>query len=107
MIIRPSSSQPPPIWLFSRGRDSVRIVVREEGSALSLLVQGPGPRRRVIECADRWTLIERQISEEARLLALGYTLERFTSDRRRQPRRRGGGRAASGKIQRHRERSRS
>jgi hypothetical protein len=91
----------------STASDSVRIVVRDDGSGLSLLVQGPGPRRRVIECADRWTLIERQIAEEARLLALGYTLERFTSDRRRQPRRRGGGRGASGKILRHRERSRN
>jgi hypothetical protein len=105
VIVEPSGSQASPTWLYSRGRESVRIVVREQGSALSLLVQGPGPRRRVIECGDRWSLIERQIAEEARLLALGYTLERFTSDRRRQPGRRG--RAASGKILRHRERSRS
>jgi len=105
--VRPFRSHAVPTWLYTRGRDSVRIEVREQGSTLSLIVQGPGVRRRVVECDDRWTLIERQIAEEARLLTLGYTLERLTSGRRAPAGARRGGRTVRGKILRHRERSRS
>jgi hypothetical protein len=105
--VRPFGLYSVPTWLYTRGPESVRIEVHEHGLTLSLLVHGPGSRRRIVECDDRWALIERQIAEEARLLALGYTLERCTSARRGPAARRRRGQAGSGKILRHRERSRT
>ena len=75
--------QPAPAWLYTRGTDSVRIQVRDHGSAFELVVSGPGERQRVLQCADPWAVIESQIAEETHLLALGYTLERFTANRRK------------------------
>jgi hypothetical protein len=77
-----SGSQPAPTWFYTRGADSVRIEVRDHGSAFELVVCGPGARERSQECVDAWAVIECQIAEETHLMALGYTLERFTSDLR-------------------------
>jgi hypothetical protein len=80
-----TGSRPAPTWLYVRQScDAVRIEVHEHGSSYDLVVDGPGLRRRLIECEDTWAVIERQIAEETHLLALGYTLERFTLDRREQ-----------------------
>lgn len=76
-----SGSQPAPTWLYTRGTESVRIEVRDHGAWFELVVRGPGERRRFVECADHWAVIESQIAEEAHMLALGYTLERFTTAR--------------------------
>src|SRR5689334_11884998 len=77
-----SGPQPAPTWLYMRRGESVRIEVRDHGSSYGLMVDGPGARRRLIECQDPWAVIESQLAEETHLLALGYMLERFTSDRR-------------------------
>jgi len=102
-----SGPQPAPTWLYMRRGESVRIEVRDHGSSYGLMVDGPGARRRLIECQDPWAVIESQLAEETHLLALGYMLERFTSDRRRQISRPPAKAAASGKILSHRERIRS
>jgi len=78
-----TGSQPSPAWLYTRGVDTVRIDVRDQGAEYVLLVRGPGRRRRFVECADPWAVIEAQIVEEGHLLALGYSLERFHADSRR------------------------
>jgi hypothetical protein len=72
--------------LYTRGEESVRIEVFDQGAALGLLVFGPGHRRHFLECPDPWAVIECQIAQEAHLLAQGYALERFTADRRQTPR---------------------
>jgi hypothetical protein len=60
----------------------VRIEVRDHGTVFELVVCGPGRRTRFLQCEDPWAVIECQIAEETHLLALGFTLERFTADRR-------------------------
>jgi hypothetical protein len=102
-----TGSQPAPTWLYRRGTDSVRIEVRDHGTTFELLVFGPGGRKRVLECEDPWAAIECQIAEESHLLALGYTLERFTADRRRPDGRRLPRPVWAGKNPPHRERTRN
>lgn len=99
-----TGSESAPTWLYlRRSSEAVRIEVRDQGSCYGLMVDGPGERRRVIECQDPWAVIERQMAEESHLLALGYTLERFSLDRREpQP----DLPEAVGKVLRHRERTR-
>jgi hypothetical protein len=80
-----TGAQPAPAWIYSRQTDTVRIEVRDHGSRFGLVVTGPGSRRRFLECADAWDVIQRQIAEEAHLLVLGYVLDRFTADRRSRP----------------------
>ena len=75
-----------PTWLYTRGGDSVRIEIRDQGSEFELVVSGPGGRKRFLQCTDPWAVIECQIAEETHLLALGFTLERFTTNRRRNDR---------------------
>ena len=102
-----SGPQPAPTWLYMRQGESVRIEVRDHGSSYGLIVHGPGHRRRLIECQDPWAVIDSQLAEETHLLALGYMLERFTSDRRRLLPRGRPRPATAGKILSHRERTRS
>jgi hypothetical protein len=85
-----TGSQPSPSWFYTRGNDSARIDVCDQGSAFIVVVHGPGERRRCIECADPWAVIESQIAEESYLVALGYSLERFNADRGRPTPRRWG-----------------
>jgi hypothetical protein len=89
------------VWLYSRGRDNVRIEVRELGHALQLVVSGPGTRQSAYDFADAAALFEHQASRESHLLAQGYCLERFSTerrkgtDRRQQPRHQGADRRRS------------
>lgn len=70
-------------WLFTRDAESVRIVRAADPAGITyLLVQGPAEaveHRRfddVVECMNYQADLER------RLVAEGFSLERFTSDRR-------------------------
>jgi hypothetical protein len=85
-----TGSPPAPTWFYTRGRDSVRIEVRDHGTTFELFVSGPGARKRFVECPDHWAVVESQIVEETHLLALGFTLERFTADQRTERPRRSG-----------------
>jgi len=70
-------------WLFTRGLDSVRIVrAAKRAGVMQLLVQGPGDATDSIEFTDVLGCINYQSDLERRLVADGYTLERFNSDRR-------------------------
>src|SRR4051812_18346790 len=55
-----TGSPPAPTWFYTRGRDSVRIEVRDHGTTFELFVSGPGARKRFVECADHWAVIESQ-----------------------------------------------
>jgi hypothetical protein len=70
-------------WLFTRGSESVRIV-RAAGRAgvMHLLVQGPGEATDSREFTSVLACMKYQADMERRLVADGFTLERFTSDRR-------------------------
>lgn len=98
--------QPSPAWLYKRGPDTVRIEVRDRGTAYVLAVCGPGQRERSIECQDPWAVIESQVAEEGHLLALGYSLERFHADSRH-PSHRWAQWASRGKVPGGRERTRN
>ena len=70
-------------WLFIRGTESVRIVRAAAGAGrMHLLVQGPGRTTDEREFPDVLTCMTYQADLERRLVADGYVLERFTSDRR-------------------------
>jgi hypothetical protein len=78
-------------WLFTRDADSVRIVrAADPAGTMYLLVQGPADASEhrcfddVVECMNYQADLER------RLVADGYSLERFTSERRAQDSSRGG-----------------
>lgn len=103
---RNTRSQPSPAWLYSRGAEKVRIEVRDRGTGFVLVVCGPGQRERSTECADPWSVIESQITEESHLLALGYSLERFHADSRN-PAHQWAHWASSGKVPGGRERNRN
>ena len=70
-------------WLFTRGSESVRIVRAASGEGVThLLVQGPGESTDSREFSDVVACMNYQADLERRLVAEGYMLERFTSDRR-------------------------
>jgi len=76
-------------WLFTRGRESVRLEVRDavEGvGGVELLVCGPGLKRETYTFADTLALLVQQAEIERRLMGLGFFLEQFITDRRRYPR---------------------
>jgi hypothetical protein len=75
-------------WLFTKGSQSVRIIrAATLDGDVHLHIHGPGPTREshtfhdVIECMHYQADYERRIVNE------GFTLERFTSDRRSAERR--------------------
>jgi hypothetical protein len=85
MVFAPDA--PRVVWLFTRGRESVRIeVTAGETGGGRLVVKGPSSKRALYEFADMMTLMEHQAQLEAQLVTTGYTLEQFTSERRRWPR---------------------
>jgi hypothetical protein len=73
-------------WLFTRGRESVRLEVRDASEGVELLVCGPGLKRETYTFADTLALLVQQAEIERRLVALGFFLEQFITDRRRYPR---------------------
>ncbi len=83
-------------WLFTRGLDSVRIVrAADTQGAMQLVVRGPGYGDRTYEVADLLHCALLQSELERELVADGYTLHRFGTDRRRGRERRGRVRAMS------------
>lgn len=70
-------------WLFTRGSESVRIVraVARSG-VMHLRVQGPGETSDTREFTDVLACMHYQADLERRLVSQGFTLERFSSDRR-------------------------
>jgi hypothetical protein len=73
-------------WLFTRGTDSIRIEANVDAAVVELFVKGPGKARAVYRFADIEALIGYQVDYERDLVARGYTLEEFKSERRRWPR---------------------
>ena len=70
-------------WLFTHGAQSVRIVrAAASNGILRLIVQGPGDAHDSREFADVVACMNYQADLERRLVSQGYSLERFTSDRR-------------------------
>jgi hypothetical protein len=70
-------------WLFIRGAESVRIVRAADRSGdIHLLVQGPGSASDTRTFDDVIACMNYQADLERRLVAQGFVLERFTSDRR-------------------------
>jgi arylamine N-acetyltransferase len=69
-------------WLFTRGRDSVRVErVSRLQQGLRLIVHGPGYEHEMQEFADEGECTSHQSLFERKLRALGFHLEAF-SDRR-------------------------
>lgn len=77
---------PQTAWLFTRGRESVRLEVRDSAEGVELLVCGPGVKRETYNFADTLALLVHQAEIERRLVGLGFFLEQFITDRRRYPR---------------------
>ena len=77
---------PQTAWLFTRGRESVRLEVRDSADGVELLVCGPGVKRETYTFADTLALLVQQAEIERRLVGLGFFLEQFITDRRRYPR---------------------
>lgn len=73
-------------WLFVRGDVSVRMEVWRQGDAFQLRIFGPGKERHALELTDLGTLMARQSELESALIADGFSLEKFVSERRRWPR---------------------
>lgn len=70
-------------WLFTRGSESVRIVrAAARSGVMHLRVQGPGEITDAREFTDVLACMNYQADLERRLVSQGFTLERFTSDRR-------------------------
>jgi hypothetical protein len=70
-------------WLFTRGALSVRIVrAVTPGGRIHLMVAGPDDAADTREFDDVVACVNYQSDLERRLVAQGYTLERFTSERR-------------------------
>src|SRR3712207_5255872 len=68
-------------WLFTRGRESVRLQVVPSARGVTLRVAGPGPKRASYDFADMVTLLQHQTDLEGHLVAQGYSLEQFLSER--------------------------
>jgi hypothetical protein len=70
-------------WLFTRGSESIRIVrAASRSGTVHLIVQGPGGAADTREFTDVLSCMNYQSDLERRLVAEGYTLERFRSERR-------------------------
>ena len=70
-------------WLFTRGLDSVRIIrLVDAETGMRLVVRGPGHGDRTYEVADalHCTILQSELERE--LVADGYSLHRFGTDRR-------------------------
>jgi len=78
---------PQAAWLFTRGKDSVRLEVHEtKEGAVSLVVMGPGRAVATYTFPDMTTLVNFQSSYEQHLRSQGFAFERFMPERRRVPR---------------------
>jgi hypothetical protein len=76
------------LWLFTRGRESIRVVrTILSQQTLRLIVSGPGYVRDVREFLDEAACTVYHSMFERRLLAVGFHLENF-SERRNAPDRR-------------------
>jgi hypothetical protein len=70
-------------WLFTRGPESVRSVrAVTPGGEMRLIVDGPGDTSETHVFDDVVACVTHQSELERRLVAQGYALERFTSERR-------------------------
>ena len=69
-------------WLFTRGRESVRLEAHA-GSTLRLVVAGPGATRATKNFRDLAALVSYQATYERRLVLQGFALERLIDERRR------------------------
>jgi hypothetical protein len=67
------------IWLFVRGSESIRILLRQDEQGVRVV--GPGGRHREYEFTDNEARITFQTDLERQLVASGWILEQF-SDRR-------------------------
>jgi hypothetical protein len=67
------------IWLFVRGSDSIRILLRQDEQGVRVL--GPGGRHQEYEFTDNDARISFQTDLERQLVESGWILEQF-SDRR-------------------------
>jgi len=88
-----SDEQQPPLhhgpqtaWLFTRGRESVRLEVRDSEQGVQLAVCGPGTKRTIYDYPDTLALLVHQAEIERHLAGMGFFLEKFITDRRRYPR---------------------
>ena len=70
-------------WLFTNGSHSVRVIraATLEGE-IHLHIHGPSARRETHTFHDVIDCMQFQADYERRLVAQGFALERFTSDRR-------------------------
>ena len=78
-------------WLYTRGRESVRIVA----TATELVVYGPGESERSQSCVDEEDALGQQRLIEQRMILGGWTLDRLITDRRSGRERRDDDRAGS------------
>jgi hypothetical protein len=70
-------------WLFTNGVQSVRIIrAATLNGDVHLHIHGPGPTRESHTFHDVMDCMQYQADYERRLVARGFALERFTSDRR-------------------------
>jgi hypothetical protein len=74
------------IWLFVRGAESIRVLLRQDEQGVRVL--GPGDRLREYEFKDSDARVTFQIDLARQLAASGWILEQF-SDRRSRFDRRG------------------
>ena len=70
-------------WVYVRGNETIRVEAWDDAGRSQLHVCGPDTRRRIYDFDDALALVQHQADYEAHLLALGYSLERFTSTRAR------------------------
>jgi hypothetical protein len=77
-------------WLFTRTGESVRVLrVVGVDRVMQLVVQGPGPVHERYAVGDEAEAATIQAEVERRLVSEGFSLYRFTSDRRTGQDRRG------------------
>jgi len=81
-----SNTDPKTAWLFTRGRQSVRMEARGAGRNLELVVCGPGTKRATYTFADPFALLNAQREIERQVLSEGFRPEEFVTERRRHPR---------------------
>ena len=71
-------------WLFVRGSASVRISRRlQRDGRYLLVVHGPGTELSLHECANVIECVDEQMRVERMLIGEGFSLDVFTSDRRK------------------------
>jgi hypothetical protein len=73
---------PPECWLFTRGRQSVRLVREQDSTRCRLFLYGPDTEVVTYAFADVTECMKRQAEIEQTLLAEGYQLAQASSDRR-------------------------